>query len=43
VDFDGEAALNALAAGESLDADFVTRHAPRVVAGIEAMARWAEG
>ncbi|MCH8489629.1 MAG: aminotransferase class I/II-fold pyridoxal phosphate-dependent enzyme [Oceanicaulis sp.] len=43
VDFDGEAALNALAAGESLDAGFVKRHAPRVVAGIEAMARWAEG
>ncbi|MCC5996612.1 MAG: aminotransferase class I/II-fold pyridoxal phosphate-dependent enzyme [Oceanicaulis sp.] len=42
VDFDGAAALDALAAGEALDAGYLTRHAPRVVEGIEAMARWAE-
>ncbi|KAA5801035.1 aminotransferase class I/II-fold pyridoxal phosphate-dependent enzyme [Alkalicaulis satelles] len=42
VDFDGAAALDALAAGETLDAGFLNRHARRVVEGIEAMARWAE-
>jgi len=43
VDFDGASALDGLAAGETLDADFLTRHCGRVVEGIEAMARWAEG
>jgi len=43
VDFDGTAALNALSDGETLDETFLRRHAPRVVDGIEAMARWAQG
>ena len=43
VDFDGEAALDALAAGEDLDATFLKRHCGRVVEGIEAMAGWVEG
>ena len=43
VDFDGAEALDALAAGESLDAAFLKRHCGRVVEGIEALARWAEG
>ena len=43
VDFDGADALDALAAGETLDAAFLKRHCGRVVEGIEAMARWAEG
>jgi len=43
VDFDGEAALTALASGEDLDAAFLTRHCGRVVEGIEAMAGWVEG
>ena len=43
VDFDGEAALGALAAGEDLDAAFLKRHCGRVVEGIEAMAGWVEG
>ena len=43
VDFDGAQALNALAEGETLDEAFLRRHAPRVVDGIEAMARWAQG
>lgn len=40
VDFDGEAALGALSEGETLDEDFLRRHTPRVVEGIEAMAEW---
>ncbi|MGJ3230607.1 MAG: pyridoxal phosphate-dependent aminotransferase [Oceanicaulis sp.] len=43
VDFDGEAALDALAGGEDLDAAFLKRHCGRVVEGIEAMAGWVEG
>ena len=43
VDFDGAAALEALSAGETLDGAFLKRHCPRVVEGIEAMARWVEG
>ena len=43
VDFDGAQALQALADGETLDEAFLRRHAPRVVDGIEAMARWAQG
>ena len=43
VDFDGAAALEALAQGERLDAAFLARHAPRVAAGVDAMARWVEG
>ncbi|TRO95517.1 aminotransferase class I/II-fold pyridoxal phosphate-dependent enzyme [Glycocaulis profundi] len=43
VDFEGGAAMDALAAGETLDHGFLKRHAPNVVEGIEAMARWAEG
>jgi aspartate aminotransferase len=43
VDFDGAAALDALAAGEDLDAEFLKRHCGRVVEGIEAMAGWVEG
>lgn len=42
VDFDGEQALNAFGDGEALDANFLARHAPRVVEGINAMARWIE-
>jgi aspartate aminotransferase len=42
VDFDGGAALDALANGETLDADFLSRHCGRVVEGIEAMAQWVE-
>jgi len=42
VDFDGEAALAALSAGETLDASFLNRHARRVVEGVDAMARWLE-
>ncbi|MCP2669945.1 aminotransferase class I/II-fold pyridoxal phosphate-dependent enzyme [Maricaulaceae bacterium EIL42A08] len=42
VDFNGAAALDALQAGEDLDAAFLTRHCNRVVEGIEAMARWVE-
>ncbi len=42
VDFDGAAALDALAAGENLDAAFLKRHCSRVVEGIEAMANWVE-
>lgn len=40
VDFDGEAALNALQAGDTLDAAFLKRHCGRVIEGIEAIARW---
>ncbi|WP_206340911.1 pyridoxal phosphate-dependent aminotransferase [Marinicauda algicola] len=40
VDFDGQAALDALAEGETLDEAFLRRHAPHVTGGIEAMARW---
>ncbi len=43
VDFDGAVALDGLAAGETLDAAVLKRHCGRVVEGIEAMARWAEG
>ena len=42
VDFDGEAALNALAEGETCDEAFLRRHAPRVTEGIERMAAWAK-
>lgn len=42
VDFNGEAALNALADGETLDDAFLKRHCGRVVEGIEAMAGWVE-
>jgi aspartate aminotransferase len=43
VDFNGAAALDALAAGEDLDAEFLKRHCGRVIEGIEAMAGWIEG
>lgn len=42
VDFDGEAALDALAEGETLDEAFLRKHAPRVTEGIEAMAEWVQ-
>lgn len=43
VDFDGGAALDALARGEALDAAFLKRHCGRVIEGIEALAGWVEG
>lgn len=42
VDFDGEAALHALSAGERLDDAFLKRHCGRVVEGIERLAAWVE-
>jgi len=42
VDFDGEAALDALGAGAVPGEDFLNRYAPRVVTGIDAIARWIE-
>ncbi|XBQ15451.1 MAG: aminotransferase class I/II-fold pyridoxal phosphate-dependent enzyme [Oceanicaulis sp.] len=42
VDFDGEAALSGLHQSQPLDEAFLRRHCPRVIEGIEAMARWAE-
>jgi len=40
VDFDGEAALDALKAGGACDEGFLRRYAPNVIAGIEAVAEW---
>jgi hypothetical protein len=43
VDFDGGAALDALKSGAELNDDFLGRHCPKVLDGLDHLADWLGG